>query len=130
LATGEKTLTLKSFEEKYGNELKALISKFRKKNLWKKYLYLAEKDEELTRLMKELDEKANVYWPLAHYKSAVKYLQKNPMDIAATGGTNWQKFLPPRFQKVIFYPELWSDEEIRDWGKKWVEIEVLGGMEK
>jgi tryptophan 2,3-dioxygenase len=130
LATGEKTLTLKSFEEKYGNELKAMISKFRKKNLWKKYLYLSEKDEELTRLMKELDEKANVYWPLAHYKSAVKYLQKNPMDIAATGGTNWQKFLPPRFQKVIFYPELWSDEEIQDWGKKWVETELLGGLEK
>lgn len=30
LATGEKTLTLKSFEEKYGTELKELIAKFRK----------------------------------------------------------------------------------------------------
>lgn len=70
--------------------------------MWKKYVYLDEKDDELTSLMKELDEKANVFWPLAHYKSAVKYLHKNPMDIAATGGTNWQKFLPPRFQKVIF----------------------------
>lgn len=84
LATGEKTLTLKSFEQKYGPTLKELIGKFRKNNLWKKYLYLSEKDEELTDLMRELDEKANVYWPLAHYKSAVKYLQKDPMDIAAT----------------------------------------------
>ncbi|MBD3630762.1 tryptophan 2,3-dioxygenase family protein [Cyclobacterium sp.] len=128
LATGEKTLTLKSFEQKYGGSLKELIAKFRKNNLWKKYLYLPDKDEELTDLMRELDEKANVYWPLAHYKSAVKYLQKDPMDIAATGGTNWQKFLPPRFQKVIFYPDLWSEEEVNNWGKNWVEKELLGGV--
>ncbi|WP_114748859.1 tryptophan 2,3-dioxygenase family protein [Pleomorphovibrio marinus] len=125
LATGEKTLTLKSFEKKYGNELKALIASYRKKNLWRKYLYLADKDEELTELMKSLDQKANVYWPLAHYKSAVKYLQKDPEDIAATGGTNWQKFLPPRFQKVIFYPELWTEEEISEWGKGWVVKELF-----
>ena len=128
LATGEKTLTLKSFEQKYGPDLKELIAKFRKNNLWKKYLYLPEKDEALTDLMRELDQKANVYWPLAHYKSAVKYLQKDPMDIAATGGTNWQKFLPPRFQKVIFYPELWADSEMDDWGRNWVEKELLGGV--
>ncbi|NHE56367.1 tryptophan 2,3-dioxygenase family protein [Cyclobacterium plantarum] len=128
LATGKKTLTLKSFEQKYGGSLKELIAKFRKNNLWKKYLYLPDKDEELTDLMRELDEKANVYWPLAHYKSAVKYLQKDPMDIAATGGTNWQKFLPPRFQKVIFYPDLWSEEEVNNWGKNWVEKELLGGV--
>lgn len=126
LATGEKTLTLKSFEKKYGVELKELIASFQKRNLWKKYLYLEGKDEELTQLMRELDLKANVFWPLAHYKSAVKYLQKDPKDIAATGGTNWQKYLPPRFQKVIFYPELWSVSEIENWGKSWVEEEVFG----
>jgi tryptophan 2,3-dioxygenase len=51
----------------------------------------------------------------------VKYLQKDPVDIAATGGTNWQKYLPPRFQKRIFYHELWSQEELENWGKAWVE---------
>jgi len=25
---------------------------------------------------------------LAHYKSAVRYLHKDPVDLAATGGTN------------------------------------------
>jgi tryptophan 2,3-dioxygenase len=125
LASGQKTLTLKSFEKKYGDELKALIADYRKRNLWRKYLYLPDKDEELTELMRALDLKANVFWPLAHYKSAVKYLQKNPEDIAATGGTNWQKFLPPRFQKVIFYPELWTEEEIAEWGKGWVVQEVF-----
>jgi tryptophan 2,3-dioxygenase len=67
--------------------------------------------------LKNLDQNVNVNWPLAHYKSAVKYLQNQPSDIAATGGTNWQKYLPPRFQKRIFFPELWSEEEINDWGK-------------
>ncbi|HLU88626.1 MAG TPA: tryptophan 2,3-dioxygenase family protein [Cyclobacteriaceae bacterium] len=125
LATGEKTLTLKNFERKYGNELKALIADFRHKNLWKQYQNCADKDAELAGLLRSLDLKANVHWPLAHYKSAVKYLQKDAIEIAATGGTNWQKYLPPRFQKVIFYPELWTEEEMEDWGKSWVEKEVF-----
>jgi tryptophan 2,3-dioxygenase len=125
LATGQKTLTLKNFEKKYGNELKALIADFRNKNLWKQYHNCIDKDEELTELLKTLDIKANVFWPLAHYKSAVRYLQKDTIEIAATGGTNWQKYLPPRFQKVIFFPELWTDDEIAQWGKSWVDKEVF-----
>lgn len=125
LATGEKTLSLQNFEKKYGQELKALIAEYRKINLWKQYQSCAGKDEELKELMRALDVKANVFWPLAHYKSAVKYLQRDAIEIAATGGTNWQKYLPPRFQKVIFYPELWSEEEISQWGKSWVDKEVF-----
>ncbi|HLT07647.1 MAG TPA: tryptophan 2,3-dioxygenase family protein [Cyclobacteriaceae bacterium] len=125
LATGEKTLSLKNFEDKYGQELKALIAAYRKINLWKKYQSCSERDEELTQLMRSLDAKANIFWPLAHYKSAVKYLQRDAIEIAATGGTNWQKYLPPRFQKVIFYPELWSEEETAQWGKSWVDKEIF-----
>jgi len=29
--------------------------------------------------------------------------------------------LPPRFQKRIFYPTLWTEKEIEEWGKEWVE---------
>jgi tryptophan 2,3-dioxygenase len=54
---------------------------------------------------------------LAHLKSAGHYLQRNPEDIKATGGTNWQKYLPPRFQKIIFFPELWTEQEKEEWGK-------------
>lgn len=129
LATGEKTLTLKSFEKKYGKELKELIENYSSKNLWKKYQACSDKDEGLKQLLRTLDLKANVFWPLAHYKSAVKYLQRDPVDIAATGGTNWQKYLPPRFQKVIFYPELWTSQEIDEWGKGWVMKEVFGDEE-
>jgi tryptophan 2,3-dioxygenase len=126
LATGEKTLTLKSFETKYSKRLKEFITNYKTINIWRKYLSCTEKDEELTKLMKDFDLKANVFWPLAHYKSAVRYLQKDPVDIAATGGTNWQKYLPPRFQKVIFYPELWTEKEKEEWGKGWVVKEVFG----
>ncbi|EAZ83107.1 tryptophan 2,3-dioxygenase family protein [Algoriphagus machipongonensis] len=126
LATGEKTLTLKNFEAKYGKRLKEIIELYRRKNLWHKYIDCSDKSDELTEAMKKFDLKANVFWPLAHYKSAVRYLQKDPVDIAATGGTNWQKYLPPRFQKVIFYPELWTEKEKEEWGKGWVVKEIFG----
>lgn len=126
LATGEKTLTLKNFEYKYGKQLKSLIEEYRRKNLWQKYKDLDAPSLEMTELMRKFDLKANVLWPLAHYKSAVRYLQKDPVDIAATGGTNWQKYLPPRFQKVIFFPALWTEEEMEEWGKGWVIKEIFG----
>ncbi|GMQ28378.1 tryptophan 2,3-dioxygenase family protein [Algoriphagus confluentis] len=126
LATGEKTLTLKNFELKYGKILKELIENYRRKNLWQKYSGLASPSEELKEMMRQFDLKANVFWPLAHYKSAVRYLHRDPEDIAATGGTNWQKYLPPRFQKVIFFPELWTEKEREEWGKGWVVKEVFG----
>jgi tryptophan 2,3-dioxygenase len=130
LASGEKTLTLKSFEKKYGKELKELMVNYEHVNIWKKYQSCQDKDEELISLMKTYDLKANVHWPLAHYKSAVRYLQRDPIDIAATGGTNWQKYLPPRFQKVIFFPEVWTQQEKDEWGKTWVVKEVFGEEEE
>ena len=126
LATGQKTLTLKSFEGKYRKGLVELIENYRSKNLWKRYSELGTPPDELRELMRQFDLKANVFWPLAHFKSAVRYLQRDPVDIAATGGTNWQKYLPPRFQKVIFFPELWSQEEQSEWGKGWVVKEIFG----
>ena len=76
LASGKKTLTLKNFELKYGKKLKELIEGYRRKNLWHKYMEIDHPSDELTDLMKKFDLKANVFWPLAHYKSAVRYLQK------------------------------------------------------
>ena len=125
LATGEKTLTLQNFEEKYGKKLIHLIESYRRKNLWQKYMELENPSAEMLELMRQFDLKANVFWPLAHYKSAVRYLQKDLVDIAATGGTNWQKYLPPRFQKVIFFPELWTALEMEEWGKGWAVKEVF-----
>ncbi|MFM2136525.1 MAG: hypothetical protein RL021_1925 [Bacteroidota bacterium] len=129
LATGKKTLTLRQFELKYTDQLVRTANNYREKNLWAVYSTLSEaeqKDQQLINALKLLDVNVNVNWPLSHYKSAVRYLQKDPEDIAATGGTNWQKYLPPRFQKRIFYPSLWSDQELEEWGKAWVKKEVFG----
>jgi tryptophan 2,3-dioxygenase len=129
LATGKKTLTLDQFEEKYSKQLIDLAESNVKGNLLMIFqkLEAAGADlEELKTALRALDLLVNVNWPLSHYKSAVRYLQKDPEDIKATGGTNWQKYLPPRFQKRIFYPTLWSEQEKADWGKAWVD-DILGG---
>lgn len=129
LATGKKTLTLDQFEEKYSKQLIDLAESNVKGNLLMIFLKLEASGADLGELkaaLRGLDVLVNVNWPLSHYKSAVRYLQKDPEDIKATGGTNWQKYLPPRFQKRIFYPTLWTDQEKADWGKAWVD-DVLGG---
>ena len=128
LSTGKKTLTLLQFEKKYGKEFISLGHEYKTKNIWAKYKSLPEADQQNSKVinaLKELDVNVNINWPLVHYKSAVAYLQQNTEDIAATGGTNWQKYLPPRFQKRIFYPELWTAEEVDDWGKGWVVTNVF-----
>ncbi len=124
LATGKKTLTLMQFEKKYTSQLIKLAKEYKNRNLWVKYNSLPAKDrenKELIASLRQLDVNVNVNWPLVHYKSAVRYLHKDTKDIKATGGTNWQQYLPPKFQKRIFYPELWSEVEIANWGKGWVE---------
>lgn len=126
LDTGKKSLTLKQFEEKYHDLLLKLAHEYQNKNLYaifKRLPFEAQKDQDIVGLMKRFDTYVNINWPLAHYKYAVKYLNlpKEP----STGGTNWQKYLPPKFQKRVFFPELWTEEEITNWGKSWVEAEVL-----
>ncbi len=127
VTSGKKTLTLTQFEEKYKDAFIALGESCRNKNLWQSYLRLSpedQADEFVKRALRENDINVNVNWPLAHYKSAVRYLARDTSDVAATGGTNWQKYLPPRFQKRIFYPALWTKEEQENWGKSWVDASL------
>ena len=124
LSTGKKTYTLRQFEKKYDLELRELSRSMVTKNISYKYNQLSETDKEnkhLIKLMKEFDYNFNINWKLAHYKSAVKNLKVKKSLIEATGGTNWESYLPPKFQKTIFFPQLFSDEEIKNWGKSWVE---------
>jgi len=121
--SGKATLTLTQFEQKYKARFIEVANMCKSNNLWQVYLRLPEDDRKSSSVINALrtnDLNVNVNWPLAHYKSAVRYLNKGETDVAATGGTNWQKYLPPRFQKRIFYPALWSTEEIDNWGKQWV----------
>jgi len=118
LATGKKTLTLRQFEEKYKKQFIELGDKVKEKNLLRKFLAHYSDNEDIALELKKFDLKANVDWPLQHLKSAVRYLQRDPNDIKASGGTNWQKYLPPGSQRIIFFPQLWTHTEISGWGEQ------------
>ena len=123
LASGKQTLTLKQFIKKYAAQFLQLAKERTLTNFSALYHQLQANGADVKALSEELrklDLYVNVEWPLSHYKSAVRYLEKDPIDVAATGGTNWQKYLPPRFQKRIFYPFLWTEEQMEEWGKGWV----------
>lgn len=130
--SGAKTLTLLQFEEKYADSLHAHARYYQGHTLWEAYQRLPEADRQqprLLRAMRALDANVNVNWPLVHFKSAVRYLEHHPNATLATGGTNWRKYLPPKFTQRIFFPALWTEQELADWGKGWVET-VLGELEK
>lgn len=128
LATGKPTLTLQQFEEKYMPTFKATGMKYRDRNLRKIYLKHFPHSDSVIQSLRELDTVANVLWPLAHLKAAGHYLQKAAREIKATGGTNWQKFLPPRFQRIMFFPELWNTHEKEEWGKAAI-LTVIEGQQ-
>jgi tryptophan 2,3-dioxygenase len=117
LSSGKGTLTLVQFEEKYMKQFVETAIAYRKRNLYQVYLQKFRGIEPAMKALREFDLLANVEWPLAHLKSAGHYLHKAPDDIRATGGTNWQKYLPPRFQRIHFFPELWTEKEREEWGK-------------
>lgn len=120
LATGKKTLTLRQFENKYADQIQRFAENNGQKNLLAVFQSMPEAvrcDPAILEAMRQYDLNANVRWALSHYRSAVRYLDAKPREIEATGGTNWQQYLPPRFQKIIFFPELWSEEERNNWGR-------------
>lgn len=123
-ATGEKTLTLVDFEAKYLDKFHTFADQYQPINLWKKYQALssdAQVNPSLIKEMRELDVNVNINWPLVHFRTAAHYLAQKGGESKGTGGTNWQKYLPPHFQRRVFYPKLWSQQELDEWGKSWVE---------
>ena len=124
ISTGEKTLTLKQFEYRYTPRLIRIAKQVKSTTIYHKYLSLPsdlKKNESLVEALKTLDINANINWQLMHMGSAHRYLRRESGDIEATGGTNWKEYLPPSFQKIVFFPELYSDQELNNWGKQWVD---------
>ncbi|MDX2248500.1 MAG: tryptophan 2,3-dioxygenase family protein [Bacteroidia bacterium] len=120
LESGKKTITLKEFEKRYDEELIQLIHKYENQNL--ESLFLLQKpeireDAGVLEVLREYDQYVNIYWKLSHLSAASKHLVSGGNDIDATGGTNWRTFLPPRYQRIIFFPEIWTSEEKESWGK-------------
>jgi tryptophan 2,3-dioxygenase len=120
LATGKKTLTLQQFEKKYLHDFLEAGIQYKNINLRKIYqnnFVNSPREVEIVGRLRAFDLLVNVEWRLAHLKSSGRYLHKEPKDIQATGGTNWQKYLPPRYQRIMFFPELWNEKEKQEWGK-------------
>ncbi len=118
--TGKKTLTLSQFEDRYIDNLKATAHKYKGRNIYNRFLKLNASDEKaiaLKQALRNFDVTYNIVWPLAHLKTAEYYLNSKGENKAATGGSEWQKYLHPSYQRRIFFPELWTKEEIENWGK-------------
>jgi tryptophan 2,3-dioxygenase len=121
--TGKETITSIHFQQHYSKKFIDSAKEYRSKNLWQSYSQLAQDENtpKIIEVLREYDHLMNVDWRLSHYRSAVRYLKSGKEALEATGGTNWQQYLPPRFQRTIFYPALWQEDELAEWGKKWVE---------
>lgn len=117
--TGQKTTLLKLFEKKYMGEFIDFMEDYNECNLSKKFQQLpvdVQKNKELVKAMRHYDYTVNVKWVMAHYNAAGKYLGGGDKDLEATGGSNWRKYMHPKYQRRIFYPYLWSKEELDNWG--------------
>jgi tryptophan 2,3-dioxygenase len=68
--------------------------------------------------MRHYDYTVNITWVMAHYNAAKYYISGNNPDkeLEATGGSDWVKYMHPKYQRRIFFPELWSEEELKNWG--------------
>lgn len=107
--TGKKSLTLRQFEEKYLDSFITLARKVTGKTLEEKIKQFAS--PALTEKLKEFDRMYNVEWPLVHLQTAKHFLDSKGENKAATGGSDWKKYLHPKFQQRKFFPHLWTDEE-------------------
>lgn len=107
--TGEKTLTLSQFEEKYEEELIYLAKKMRGQSLQEKYHQIESPSPALKEAMAEFDKLYNLEWPNVHLKTAAHYLDKKGETQAATGGSEWKKYLHPKHQERKFFPSLWQE---------------------
>ena len=123
MKTGEKTLTLKQFEYRYTPRMMRIANEVKSSTVYHKYSDLPEKEQnnmELIKALRTFDTNVNINWLLMHMGAAFRYLNKDKGEVLATGGTNWKSFLPPSFQKVHFFPNLWNEEEKENWGQQWV----------
>ena len=118
--TGKKSYLLTSFEEKYKNEFIAFTQEYNKINLYATYNKLPEtarKDPKLLEAMRHYDYTVNVTWVMSHYHAANHYLNNGKEAVEATGGSEWTKYMHPKYQRRIFFPDVWTAQELENWGK-------------
>jgi tryptophan 2,3-dioxygenase len=115
--TGKMTLTLRQFIEKYEDDFKSVARKVKGKTLEDRVAQMENPSEALKDKLKQFDHFYNVAWPLVHLDTAQHYLNSKGENKTATGGSEWKKYLHPKYQQRKFFPELWTADEIEHWGE-------------
>lgn len=113
--TGKKNTLLTNFERKYKFMFLEKLKAYRSTNMWSKFKQLSVEEREdavLVEAMRHYDYTVNISWVMAHYHAAGKYLG----EAEATGGSDWRKYMHPKYQRRVFFPDLWSSGELADWG--------------
>ena len=118
--TGEKSFLILEFERKYRDEFLRYMEEYNTINIWQKFKQLPEEDQkniELVKAMRHYDYTVNITWVMGHLNAAKKYIDSGKGSGEATGGSDWKKYMHPKYQRRIFFPELWSSEELKNWGE-------------
>jgi tryptophan 2,3-dioxygenase len=120
--TGQKSYLLQEFEKKYKSQFLSQMKEYKTKNIWQKFKQLPEEDQKnpaLIQAMRHYDHTVNITWVMQHLNTARKYiLESGKGNGEATGGSDWQKYMHPKYQRRIFFPELWTSEELANWGNE------------
>lgn len=118
--TGEKSYLLAEFERRYKKEFLRFMEEYNTINIWRKFKQLPQEHQanpDLVAAMRHYDYTVNVTWVMGHLNTARKYIESTSGPQEATGGSDWKKYMHPKYQRRIFFPELWSEEELRTWGE-------------
>lgn len=118
--TGEKSFLILEFERKYREEFLRYMEEYNTINIWQKFKQLPDEDQkntELIKAMRHYDHTVNITWVMGHLNAARKYIDSGKGSGEATGGSDWKKYMHPKYQRRIFFPELWSDDELKNWGE-------------
>ena len=107
--TGEKSIMIKLFEEKYMKDFIDFMKKYNNKNIWSLFDNLPDKEKnniDLVNSMRHLDHTVNIKWVMQHFNTASKYLDGANKVEKATGGSDWKKYMHPKYQRRTFFPEI------------------------
>jgi tryptophan 2,3-dioxygenase len=119
--TGKKSFLIMEFERKYKAMFLREMEEYNTINLWQKFKQLPETDQknpELIQAMRHYDHTVNITWVMGHLNAARKYIDSAQGTGEATGGSDWKKYMHPKYQRRIFFPELWTEEELKQWGEE------------
>lgn len=118
--TGKKSYLILEFERKYKAEFLRHMEEYNTINIWQKFKQLPTSDQKnpaLVEAMRHLDKTVNITWVMGHLNAAKKYIDSGKGNGEATGGSDWKKYMHPKYQRRIFFPELWTEDELAKWGE-------------